>query len=57
MVRSEISLKRELHRIEKLLKNKKNTVWTDGQISGAQQALAWALGMNAMIPHKAFNYK
>jgi len=57
MVRSELSLKRELHRIEKLLRKKGNSAWTDAQITGAQQALAWALRLNAMIPHKAFTLK
>lgn len=56
MIRSELSLKRELNRIQKMLRNKKNDAWTDGQISGAQQALAWALKWNAMIPHKAFSH-
>lgn len=57
MIRSELSLKRELIKVEKLLKNKKNSEWVDAQITGAQQALAWALKMNAMSPNKAFSYK
>lgn len=57
MIRSELSLKRELNRVQKLLRKKKNTAWTDAQICGAQQALAWALRLNAMIPHKVFTLK
>jgi hypothetical protein len=57
MKRSELSLKRELTKVEKLLRNKNNSAWTDAQITGAQQALAWALAMNAMSPSKCFSFR
>lgn len=41
----------ELHRVEKIVKSRaRRTVWDDGFYKGAQQALAWALGLNAVSP-------
>jgi hypothetical protein len=52
-MKSELSIRRELRRVEKAKKNASQH--TDFHaLFGAEQALAWALGRNAMAPARCF---
>lgn len=49
-MKSELAIKRELKRVEKLRKNKRLSVSGWFNLQGAEQALAWALEDNAAAP-------
>jgi hypothetical protein len=52
-LRSELSVKRELARVQKAMKTRNLDPRARDELYGAQQALAWALADNAMLPAKA----